>query len=635
MDFRFRITFLFCWASLFSFSQEANVSNHMPDSLNENTNALVVFSNIDVEVYSTTSFKLKVHNVTTVYNQQGVDQATFALPYDKFRKPSNIKISTYGPLRTNERKVKQNELIDAALSDGFSIYNDDRIKYYKPVVDVFPFTIEYSYEIDFVGYTSLPSWDPVPGFNVSVLYSSYSIEFSEDLGLRYKLLNNCSQPNTSFSKAKKKLTWVLANFKAIKPEPFSPEKAYLAPRVLIGCNQFGYDGYPGDFSSWSSFGKWAADLLVGRQELPVESQAKILALLNGIENPKEKAAILYQYLQEHMRYVSIQLGIGGFQPFSAAEVDKWGYGDCKALSNYYVSLLKLAGIKGIYTITNSSNDNDGFHKDFPANIYFNHVVVCIPFENDTTWVECTNNYYPFGYMGRRVAGQPALLVTDSGGVLTKIPHLSGDKNNEFRNLNIRLAEDGNAQIKLQIRYLGEQLGTGLSQFTKSKTEQIKSIYTNLELKEIELLSHVYSYDKGSNPCVSMSATLQSKGIAQLSGNRMFIPIQMLDNPFKTPEPIELRRLPVKLTSSYYDCDTITIDLPKGFAVEMLPKSVRSSTEFGDYEFSALANQQQVMLIRSLRLKAGTHSPETYATLREHFLKIYKSEKQKLVLRNAN
>jgi hypothetical protein len=336
-----------------------------------------------------------------------------------------------------------------------------------------------------------------------------------------------------------------------------------------------------------------------------------------------------------MRYVSIQLGIGGFQPFSAAEVDKWGYGDCKALSNYYLTLLKLAGIKGIYAITNASSDYDGFYEDFPANIYFNHVVVCIPFENDTTWVECTSNYYPFGYMGRRVAGQPALLVTDSGGVLAKIPKLSGDNNNEFRKLNIQLNEDGNAHMKLKTRYLGEQLNAGLLQYTKSKTEQIKSIYTNLELKELELISHEYQYYKGSNPCVSMIATLQSQGLAQLSGDRMFIPIQLLDNPFSAPELIESRRFPVKLNWSYYDCDTIIIELPKGFAVEMLPKAVRSSTEFGDYELSVSANQHEVMLVRSLRLKAGTHPPESYTAFREHLLKIHKSAKQKLVLHKAS
>ena len=635
MGLRLRISLLLCCASLISFGQYDNIASQIPDSLYEHANAMVAFSGTEVEVYSTTSLKLKVHKVITVYNQQGVDQATFALMYDKFRKPSNIKISTYGLLKKNEKKVKQNELIDAALGDGFSIYNDDRIKYYKPVVDGFPFTIDYSYDIDFVGYTALPSWNPVPDFNVSVLYSSYSIEFSQDHEIRYKLLNNCGQPNSSVFNGKKKSTWVLANYKALKPEPYSPEIEYLAPKVLIGCNQFGYDGYPGDFSTWNSFGKWAADLLVNRQELPVESQAKIFALLKGVESPKEKAVILYQYLQEHMRYVSIQLGIGGFQPFSAAEVDKWGYGDCKALSNYYVTLLKLAGIKGIYALTTASNNKDGFHKDFPANIYFNHAIVCIPFENDTTWVECTNNYYPFGYMGGRVAGQPALLVTDSGGFLTKVPQLSGDKNNEFRKLNIQLNEEGNAQMKLQTSYFGEQLNAGLLQYTKSKTEQIKSIYTNLELKELELISHEYQYHKGSNPCVSMMATLQSQSLAQLSGDRMFIPIQLLDNPFSAPELIESRRFPVKQNWSYYDCDTIFVGLPKGFTVEMLPKPVRSSTEFGDYELSVTANQQEVIIIRSTRVRAGTHPAETYATLRDHLLKIHKSAKQKLVLRKAS
>jgi hypothetical protein len=357
-------------------------------------------------------------------------------------------------------------------------------------------------------------------------------------------------------------------------------------------------------------------------------------LVAGIESPKEKAAVLYQYLQEHMRYVSIQLGIGGFQPFSASEVDKLGYGDCKALSNYYISLLKLAGIQGLYALTTASSDHQGFYEDFPANIYFNHAVVCIPFQNDTTWVECTNNYLPFGFMGRRVAGQPALLITAEGGVLTKIPQLPGDKNNEFRRLKINLNEEGDALMELNVHYLGEQLTDGLAEYVKSPSEQLKSIYNDLEISEFKVLSHQYSFQKGANPGIHLNAKLQGQGLAQISGNRMFIPVQLLDNPISTPELAEHRKFPVHINWSYFDSDTIVLSVPTGYSVEMLPKPFVSVADFGVYELNVSANQDEVVIIKSFRLKAGRYPSESYTALRDFLLQIHKANRQKLIVRKS-
>ena len=65
-----------------------------------------------------------------------------------------------------------------------------------------------------------------------------------------------------------------------------------------------------------------------------------------ITDPQTKVAVLYNYLQQNTHYVGIQLGIGGWQTYDAAYVATKKYGDCKALSNFMISLLKEAGIKG-------------------------------------------------------------------------------------------------------------------------------------------------------------------------------------------------------------------------------------------------------------------------------------------------
>jgi hypothetical protein len=237
-------------------------------------------------------------------------------------------------------------------------------------------------------------------------------------------------------------------------------------------------------------------------------------------------------------------------------------------------------------------------------------------------------------MGRRVAGQPALLITAEGGVLTKIPQLPGDKNNEFRSLKIQLNEEGDALMDLNVRYLGEQLTDGLAEYVKSPSEQLKSIYNDIEINEFKVLSHQYSFQKGKNPGIHLNAKLQAQALAQISGDRMFIPVQLLDNPISTPEIAAQRKFPVQINWSYFDSDTIVLSLPIGYSVEMLPKPLVSVTEFGVYELNVSANQNEVVIIKSFRLKAGRYPSESYTALRDFLLQIHKANRQKLIVRKS-
>jgi transglutaminase-like putative cysteine protease len=78
--------------------------------------------------------------------------------------------------------------------------------------------------------------------------------------------------------------------------------------------------------------------LTGTTILPEETKAKMRALIGDEKNPIMKAKLIYDYVQQKSRYVSIQVGIGGWKPMDASDVDRLGYGDCKGLTNYTKAL---------------------------------------------------------------------------------------------------------------------------------------------------------------------------------------------------------------------------------------------------------------------------------------------------------
>src|SRR6185436_1398426 len=157
---------------------------------------------------------------------------------------------------------------------------------------------------------------------------------------------------------------------AVEYEEGASDNKY--PQIVLAPNKFSYYGYEGDLTSWKSFGIWLNTLYNGQDVLPADRQQFFKELVKDAQNDREKARLIYDYLQKNFRYVSIQLGIGGFRPFSADFTEKKKYGDCKALSNVMQAMLATVGIKAYSAIINAGNNALAMDPDFPAQLS-NHV----------------------------------------------------------------------------------------------------------------------------------------------------------------------------------------------------------------------------------------------------------------------
>ena len=81
--------------------------------------------------------------------------------------------------------------------------------------------------------------------------------------------------------------------------------------------------------SWNDIGIWYANLTAASRVPSPAVQQKVAELTAGISDPLKKMQVLASYVQQQIRYVAIEIGIGGLQPHPAADVFKHQYGDCK------------------------------------------------------------------------------------------------------------------------------------------------------------------------------------------------------------------------------------------------------------------------------------------------------------------
>ena len=603
----------------------------IPKELLDDVSVVVRESSVQFVIKSTNESITKYKYVVTILNENGDDESILYIFYDKFSKPQNIKGVRYNLLGMEVNKLKKSDIEDQSVISGGTIDGDGRIKIVDLSSNNYPYTIEYEYELKHENSLFYPTWRPVPKEKSSVQHASFQIE-SHIENIRFKEVNIENKAKKTSENGLAKYYWELKNYKPLKKEAYGTPFSRLTPKVFTAPIEFSYEAYKGNMNSWKSYGDWITLLNEKRDLLPEATITKIKSLVEGAENKEEKIRRVYNYLQENTRYVSIQLGIGGWQPFLASEVDNTGYGDCKALTNYTKAMLQKVNINSYYTLVRAGKNRTEIHSDFPSQ-QFNHVFLCVPVSNDTIWLECTSQTTPFGYLGTFTNDRDVLVINEQGGTLVRTPDYLQDDNLQTRTADVKIDLQGNALVDVKTSYSGLQFeNDNLNYYLhQSYEEQKKWLYNKLDISGIKIESFKLEQSGDIIPTGKETLMLSVPKYASVNGKRLFLQPNLLNKWSKYPPKVEDRKTKVIIKTAFVDNDVITYTLPDGYAIEYKPEGAHFESKFGEFTTSIEINEKTIVYSRTLKMRKGEFSPEDYVAFRSFIKKIVKSDKSKIVL----
>lgn len=633
--FKIFIFIILSVSSIRSWSNQNEIysSGTIPQNLLQNANAVCREYNHEFHLNNNGSATERIRIVVTVLNEQGEDFGNLVIPYDKSNKFNFITAKSYNSFGITDKKKKNPPLRDVNYTSAGSIFEDIRLKLLNFTSNVYPYTTDYEYEIVHNSLISYPQWRPIKGFNYAVEKSSYTISWPEEMSIRYREINLLpSSRSERFSKGTHSIVWQINGIEAVHPEPLSPELNEHTPGLVVAPVHFMYDGSKGSMNTWKEFGDWIYDLNKGRTTLPESRKAEIRKLVGEITDTVQAVNTLYKYMQSRTRYVSIQLGLGGFQPFPAETVDHLGYGDCKGLSNYMMALLECVQIPSIYTIIGAGYNKGIAWPDFPSVDQNNHAILCVPLSNDTLWLECTNQSIPCGYLGFATAGKRVLLITENGGVFAHTPLLERDKNMQERVSEIRISSDGGMKGNINTSYSGYQYNNVSDVAFKDYKEQELAILKEYQIPGLLINDIGYKIAGNKIPFIQETCTISSELFATRTGDRLFIPWNAFNRLSYVPPVLENRLFPVVLNFEYFDRDSLVMVLPEGYNIERLPGDRKITTDFGEYILSTIKNDNSVVFIREFRTNRGRWPKESYNLLVDFYKSVVNLDNQKVVLK---
>ena len=618
--------------SVFCFSQKREYASLLiPSSLKENANAVVRDNSIEITIGGVDRMLVKKREVVTVLNKLGKVDARIVEGYDNDTKITNLSAIIYDAFGNQIKKYKERDFIDVSAVSGGTLYSDSRVKYvdYTPISYPYTLVFESEYKTSTTGF--IPSWFPINGYHISVEKSKFLLKNPKGIKWRRKETNFEGFDIDKIS-SDTETSYLAKNEKALKYEENSTSYRDMLPKATVALNRFSLKGILGNYSNWKEFGFWMnSKLLNGRNSLEESTKIKIKNLVKGVENPIERAKIVYQFMQNKTRYISVQVGIGGWEPIAANQVDKMGYGDCKGLTNYTKSLMDVAGVESYYTIVYADEKRD-IDKEF-SSIQGNHIILNIPNKGNDVWLECTSQTMPFGFLGDFTDDRDVLVVMPEGGVIKRTTRYKDIENFQKTDATVQLRKDGSLTATLKRVSKGLQYDDKQGLVSLTEEDLIKRYKSNVWSynNNLEVNSVAIENDK-ENVIFTEDLSVSIKNYAAINQGEYLFRVNIFNKIGYVPKRYRTRKLPLKISQGYKDIDDLIIEIPDGYSLNNLPETKELSTEFGTYKITfTKVDDATFKYQKSMVIKEGVYPKEEYKLYRSFRRSIAKYENLRIAI----
>lgn len=549
----------------------------------------------------------------TVFNASGNTHLYPVADYGPSEKISVFEATVFNASGELIKKFKNSEIQDVHAVMQGSVFIDYRVRHVEYTPTQYPYTFVFKMIKKSKNTAFIPQWMPIGYYYQSVEQSSIQLSYPEEWTLR------ASEKNFERYSVNKinKSGYYYADINsqpALVPEYLSTSQQHFLPNCRLSLNHISLEGIHGKVDNWFDFGNWYRDnMLSSASQLSVKTKQELFELTSGITDPVIKARLVYEYMQSRTRYVNVSIGIGGWKPMPVAEVDRLGYGDCKALSYYTVALLDAVGVPAAYSIVYAGTETRSIDTSLYS-VQGNHVIVHIPLPDTSLWLETTDQQIPFGYLGSFTDNRHAISMQKNTTQLIKTTAYPDSANVQLTESNVTIDSNGGLWASTTIRSNGLMYGKR-SHLLLSKQEDREMFYRNEwgHLQALKFGNLMLEADK-SKVVINEQLELTALVYGTISGNRMFVIPNVFSRTISIPPKYAQRKLPFEIQRGYLTKDVVLVEIPEGYTIESIPKDKEISGLFGYYKTSVTSDESQQRLLkyeRILYIKSGRHQPEVY------------------------
>ncbi|MGD0920566.1 MAG: DUF3857 and transglutaminase domain-containing protein [Terriglobia bacterium] len=549
------------------------------------TKAVVLLNEHVTTVKDNGEIETSYRHAYKILRPEGREYGTIGVYFDPETRLTYLKAWSISA-RGDEYEVKEKDAVETGAF-GAALYDDTRHKVVRIPAAEAGSVVGYEYVQKRRPKVLQDTWyvqDEIP-----VRRARYVLRLPKGWEFQSVWLNHAEQKPEPAGESQ--WTWELENLPAVEQEPSMPAWQALAGRVAVSYFPPAASTGAKSHASWSDVGRWYGELTAGRRQATPEMRQKVAELTGASKATLEKIAALAAFVQSEIRYVAVEIGIGGYQPHAAQEIFANRYGDCKDKVTLLSTMLREIGIESYYILTHASRGV--IARDFPSVLNFNHVIMAIrlPGDVDATnlyaaqphkqlgqllFFDPTSSLVPFGYLPPELQANYGLLVTEGGGELLELPLLGPNVNRLLRTAKLELSATGAISGSVQeIRWGAPAVDLRASLRDTPEAERTKKLESFLGGFLGSLVFQgfqVQNLEKNEGTLI-LSYRFLAKDYAKAAGNLLLVRPRVLGSKRADLFEEKPRKNPVEFETASVQSDIFEITIPPGYAVEEVPPPV--------------------------------------------------------------
>jgi len=636
------------WAASAPEWMRAQVNAPVP-AHDDETDAVVLYSETELTVLAPGKMKRLERRVYKILRSNGEAYGAVLKDFT----PQSQVTSMHGwsiPARGKDFEVKDRDLIETAITnvDGGELVSDVRRKVMRIPASVPGNIVGYEIEQEMQPYAMTDEWgiqDTLP-----VREARYTVRLPPGWSYKVFWLNHDESAPTEVAPGQWR--WVATDLKPVKLERRMPPWQGIAARMVLSLQPPGGKG--GGFQSWREVGTWYLGLTNGRRDPSPQLRQKVQELTASAPDPLSKMRALATFAQNDIRYVAIELGVGGVQPHPASEVLTHGYGDCKDKVTLLSSMLKEIGVDSHYVLINT--ERGSVAAGTPPNMGFNHAILAIrlPAGVDTArlpavimhktlgpvlFFDPTHPLIPLGYLPGALQANYGMLVTPAGGELLALPQTPSALNGVERTAKMTLDDNGTLSGEVRETWVGDAAAEQryALRTAQQDVDQIKPVEAMLthSLSTFEILHATVANLKVLGQPLIWNYTVEIPRYPRTAGDLLIIRPRvfgsMSSGLLETKEP---RQHPIEFEAPVRNTDVFEITVPSGYVLDTLPPAVSKDLGFIAYRSSTTFAGNVLRYTRTLEVKELSVPVAKAQSLQAFFRVIEGDERNSAVMMKA-
>ena len=559
------------------------------------TNAVVLLDETTLSVSPDGQAVEHKRYAVKILRPAGREEGLVRVAFDRDTKILSMHVWSVGP-DGREYTLKDNEMVETGNSSGGILYDDVRFKAATPPGRDPGGIVAYEYEQRREPYVHEQTWyfqDNIPH-----LKQNFTLELPP--GYTYGTVWAHHEPVKATDLEHQRYRWEFDATPGVDLEEVSmrPSLWAIVPRMTVHYAPAGQSA--DSLATWQGIGEWFDTIATGRNQTTPDMAAKAAELTAGKTDFYDKAEAIGEFVQQQVRYFAIEMGIGGYQPHSAADIFHNRYGDCKDKATLLSAMLSSVGIHSALVLVDT---NRGVIDPDAPSIVANHAIGAIEipagYESprmrsvvtlksgkrylifDPTWDQTA-----FGQLEHNLQGGYGVLMEGSKSQIIQLPLLSPALNTITRSATMQLGADGSLKGSIVEKRFGDV------------SENRRSLYSEGDGREqrVEMertLSHDFSTFnvsdlkvenvKALNKDLTTSFSLSAERYSRSAGALLMVRPRVLGSEGPALDRKHHREIPIDLRQTMTAKDDFTIQLPEGYVLDELPEPVSVDLGFASYE----------------------------------------------------